>query len=241
MPSASSLKLSISRMHPCALGYGRRFGIWMQGCSLACPGCCSLDTWRAGSRHEIDWSFFAATLDYGLSGTPLDGVTISGGEPFQQREALIALVREIRAIQTRLSADWDIMLYTGYAFDQVSADREVLGQIDLLIAGPYDVALPKAALRGSSNQTLHHLSERSRVRYSDAWLAGPGMKASMDVAMAGKDIVIAGLPEGGDLPRFEGALSARGVTFRARSWGKIHTDDAHRTQVAPARADDSAD
>lgn len=166
----------------------------------------------------MDWPFFAAMLDYGLSGRPLDGVTISGGEPFQQREALYAMVHEIRAIEMRLGADWDIMLYTGYAFDEVSAEKEVLSEIDLLIAGPYDAALPKAALRGSSNQTLHRLSERARVRYSETWLAGPALMASMNVAMPGNDIVIAGLPEAGDLPRLEQALSDRGITFRARSW-----------------------
>lgn len=217
-------------MHLCALGYGRRFGIWMQGCSLACPGCCSLDTWRAGSRHEIDWPFFAATLDFGLSGRQLDGVTISGGEPFQQREALRALVCEIRASQARQGADWDIMLYTGHVFDEVAADKEVLDAVDLLVAGPYDAALPKAALRGSSNQTLHRLSERARVRYSDTWLAESGSKASMTVAIPGNDIVIAGLPEAGDLPRLEQALSDRGVTFRAHSWQEIPTDEARKVQ-----------
>jgi len=230
--SPSNLKLRINRMHPCALGYGRRLGIWMQGCNLACPGCCSLDTWAAGSRHEIDWPFFTAMLDFGLSGRQLDGVTISGGEPFQQRETLRALVHEVRAIQTRLGADWDILLYTGYVFDEVSADSEVLGEVDLLVAGPYDAALPKAALRGSSNQTLHRLSDRARMRYSDAWLAGPGLMASMNVAMPGNDIVIAGLPEGGDLPRLERALSDRGVTFRAHSWREIPTDEAPKGQSA---------
>lgn len=234
MPSLSNLKLRINRMHPCALGYGRRFGIWMQGCSLACPGCCSLDTWGAGSRHEIDWPFFAAMLDFGLSGRKLDGVTISGGEPFQQKEALRALVHEIRAIQKRLDADWDILLYTGYAFNEVSTEKEVLGEVDLLVAGPYDEALPKAALRGSSNQTLHRLSARARVRYSDAWLAGPGLLASMNVAMPGNDIVIAGLSEGGDLPRLERALSDRGVTFRTHSWREMRPDQAHKVQSAAA-------
>lgn len=237
MHSPSNLKLRLNRMHPCALGYGRRFGIWMQGCSLACHGCCSMDTWHAGSRHEIDWSFFAAALDYNLSGRPLDGVTISGGEPFQQREALHALVHEIRAIQSRLSADWDIMVYTGYAFDEISADEEVLRHVDVIIAGPYDATLPKAALRGSNNQTLHRLSERARTRYTDTCLPKLGSMVSMDVAMPGNDIVIAGLPESGDFPRLERALSDRGVTFRAHSWRDTPRDDADKAQpriVAPS-------
>lgn len=205
-------------MHPCSLGYGRRFGIWMQGCDLACAGCCSRDTWRTGSRHEVEWNFFAPMLEVALRGRALDGVTISGGEPFQQREALAALVREIREIEARIGAEWDVMLYTGYAFEAVSGEFEILDRVDLVVAGPYDAALPMEALRGSSNQTLHRLSERARTRYSDAWLAGPGMAASMDVAMPGNDLIIAGIAARGDYAQFEEALAARGVTFKGHSW-----------------------
>lgn len=218
MFSPLSLKIKLNRMHPCALGYGRRFGIWMQGCDLACAGCCSRDTWNIGSDHEIGWPFFAATLDFALSGRPFDGVTISGGEPFQQREALVALLREIRSLQARLDTNWDILLYTGYSFESISADTEALSGIDLLIAGPYDARSSKAALRGSSNQTLHRLTNRASDRYTDSWLAGPGLSAHMDVALAGNDMLITGLPAKGDMRRFERALAARGVTAESRSW-----------------------
>lgn len=223
MPTRSVLKLKLNRMNPCALGYGRRLGIWLQGCTLACAGCCSRDTWGAGSRHDVEWPFFSAALDFALTGRPLDGVTISGGEPFQQREALLALVREIRAIQSRLSADWDILLYTGYAFDGVAAEADVFAEIDLLVAGPYDATLPKATLRGSSNQTLHHLTNRAADRYSESWLSGPGQAAHMDVALAGNDLLLTGLPASGDLMRFERALSAHAVRFRTQSWRDART------------------
>lgn len=217
-------------MHLGALGYGRRLGIWLQGCTLACLGCCSKDTWAAGLRYETDWSNFAGLLDYALTGERLDGVTISGGEPFQQQDALVATLREIRSIQARLIAEWDIVLFTGYPFEEIAHNNAVLGQIDLLVAGPYVQALPMAPMRGSKNQTLHHLSELGNARYSDLWLEGPGQAARMDVALAGNDLVFAGLPTVGDLPRIEQALSNRGVSSRGASWHERRAEVSSRWQ-----------
>lgn len=219
MPLQSNLSLQLNRMHECPLGYGgRRFGIWLQGCNLACPGCCSRDTWSIGSRHEIPWPFFAATLEFSLSAKPLDGVTISGGEPFQQKEALAALVKEIRAIQDRLGVDWDILLYTGYRFEEVAECTDILDKVDMLVAGPYNAALAKTDLRGSSNQTLHKLTDRARTRYSETWLTGLGQVNSLSLAIAGNDLLWAGLPSRGDLPRLEKMLQVRGVELGDVSW-----------------------
>lgn len=219
MPLQSNLKLQLNRMHECPLGYGSsRFGIWLQGCNLACPGCCSRDTWGIGPRHDVPWSFFAATLEFSLSAKPLNGITISGGEPFLQKAALTALVREIRAIQGRLGTDWDILLYTGYRFEEIAACTDILNEVDMLVAGPYDVALPKTDLRGSSNQTLHWLTDCGRSRYSEAWLTGSGQDNSLSLAIAGNDLVWAGLPHQEDLPRLEKMLQVRGFDLGDVSW-----------------------
>lgn len=66
-----------------------------------------------------------------------DGLTISGGEPFLQAQALYELVNLIRA-----KRDIGIIVYTGYTLDEILQSKDLymcrfLEQIDLLIDGPY--------------------------------------------------------------------------------------------------------
>ena len=81
------MKIALSRIHyPVrTLGPGARIGVWFQGCAIRCPGCVSMDTWAVGQH--------VTTLDEVKEGLlpflASDGVTISGGEPFDQPEALL--------------------------------------------------------------------------------------------------------------------------------------------------------
>ncbi len=104
------MDLSLSRMHfpVTTLGPGRRIGIWLQGCSIRCPGCISADTWGPGHRR--------LSLEQLLEQiTPwlheAEGITISGGEPFDQFDALRSLLEGLR----RLS-ELDILVYSGYSW-----------------------------------------------------------------------------------------------------------------------------
>ncbi|MCI3132057.1 4Fe-4S cluster-binding domain-containing protein [Phenylobacterium aquaticum] len=150
--------LNLSRLHfpVTTLGPGRRIGVWVQGCSIRCPGCISADTWpsdRGGSTVEEVLQAIDAWAD------DADGLTVSGGEPFEQLEALEALLCGWR----RRSAG-DVLVFTGYAFAAVAEWIDARpGLIDAVIAGPYrrDVS-QTLALRGSDNQTLHILTEAGR-------------------------------------------------------------------------------
>ena len=91
-----TIDVGISRVHfpITALGPGRRIGIWFQGCSIRCSGCMSRDTWElAASRMPVA----ALLAQIGPWLPQADGVTISGGEPFDQPLALEVLVRGLRA------------------------------------------------------------------------------------------------------------------------------------------------
>src|SRR6185437_12590529 len=85
-----------------------------------------------------------------------DGLTVSGGEPFDQPDALAALLREWRQ-----QSDRSVLVFTGREIDDVSpwlAANPNL--IDALMTGPFRSDLPQTfALRGSDNQKLHVLSE----------------------------------------------------------------------------------
>jgi anaerobic ribonucleoside-triphosphate reductase activating protein len=68
----------------------------------------------------------------------INGLTISGGEPLQQRRALLALLQRVRR-ETSLS----VVLFTGYTWEEVQHRPEaevLLPCVDVLIAGRYDTS-----------------------------------------------------------------------------------------------------
>lgn len=157
-------EMYVSRLHfpVTTLGPGRRVGIWFQGCSIRCPGCISADTWRAGTGHVGFESVVAAIMPWLLQA---DGVTVSGGEPFDQPEALKVLLTMLRS---RFGGD--ILVYSGYPIEALSEHLAAMpGLIDALITDPYDQSAGQTrSLRGSDNQRLHLLTpvgERSFCTY----------------------------------------------------------------------------
>jgi anaerobic ribonucleoside-triphosphate reductase activating protein len=150
------------RLHafvPCsrANGPGARAVLWVQGCSLGCPGCFNPAThpFSGGEAVAVDEPFRRLAA----LGNTIEGVTISGGEPLQQLRPLVALLRRMRR-ETQLSA----LVFTGYAWDEVQRMAEansLLHCVDALIAGRYDQTQRLARdLRGSANKTVHLHSDR---------------------------------------------------------------------------------
>lgn len=140
-----------------ANGPGTRAVVWLQGCSLGCPGCFNPET------HPPDGGESIAPDDLfqriGALQDKIEGITLSGGEPLEQRPALLALLRRVR-VETQLSA----LLFTGYDWDEVRSlpEAEVLLEcVDVLIAGRYNQRARLArGLRGSTNKTVHLLTDR---------------------------------------------------------------------------------
>ena len=139
-----------------ANGPGLRAVVWTQGCSLHCPGCFNPQTHPAegGEVVAVDelFSRIVALPD-------IEGITLSGGEPLQQRAAVLALLRRVRG-ETPLS----VLVFTGYRWDELrrfpEAD-ELLSCIDVLVAGRYaDGRRVAHGLLGSSNKTVHFLTPR---------------------------------------------------------------------------------
>ena len=148
------------------LGPGERLGIWVTGCKRNCLGCMTpeLRDYKAGRDMACE-DILAATKK--VPG-PVDGVTISGGEPFDQPEELCRLVTLLRQQLTE-----DILIYTGYTLEQLQArgcpaTDGVLRQIAVLIDGAYVEALDdKKGLRGSSNQRIHAFREPEKYAYME--------------------------------------------------------------------------
>jgi anaerobic ribonucleoside-triphosphate reductase activating protein len=89
----------------------------------------------------------------------VEGITISGGEPFQQPKGLLFLIQNIRALTC-----FSVIIFSGFYKDEIMKipqGPEILSLTDLLIAGRYVSRLHLAkGLRGSTNQIIHLLSER---------------------------------------------------------------------------------
>ena len=195
--------IAISRAHfpVTTLGPGRRLGIWMQGCSIRCPGCISADTWAAG-RGVV--SIADLLLRVGPWLDQADGITISGGEPFDQPDALGAL---LTAIRDRSRAD--ILVYSGHAREAIEPIVSNLqGLIDVLISDPYLADAPQTlALRGSDNQRLHCLSPLGEARFGDYQHAAlPG--GALDVMFDDDGTVwLAGIPRRAEWERLQRRLA----------------------------------
>ncbi len=137
-------------------GPGVRAVIWFQGCTIGCPGCFNPQTHDPGAARETGVEELAAKI-VGLGGS-IDGVSISGGEPFQQPEPLLALVQALSA------AGLSILVFSGYplaVLREQTLGPEILRHVDVLIAGPYVQGRHcGTGLLGSSNQRIHLLTDR---------------------------------------------------------------------------------
>jgi anaerobic ribonucleoside-triphosphate reductase activating protein len=151
----------------------------------------------------------------------LDGVTISGGEPFDQPRALAALVDGLALWRSEAGLDFDILCYSGYPLATLEKRHaRLLARLDALIPEPYVDNLPLGKLwRGSSNQPLVPLSERGEARYR-AHVDAPAadQEKRIQAAVDQDRVWYIGIPARGDMESLEAACAGRGVTFSQVSW-----------------------
>lgn len=135
-------------------GPGLRFGVFVQGCSHHCPGCHNPESQLVdgGTMRTVD-DVLAEIKENPL----ISRVTLSGGEPFEQPEAVAQLARALKG------GGYNLWAFTGYLYEDLlkqseenEAIAEILAVIDVLVDGPFVQALHSYELkwRGSSNQRL---------------------------------------------------------------------------------------
>lgn len=134
------------------LGPYTRFGIWVQGCEKRCSGCVSPEA------RALDGGYLRSAKELAdeiVLAPDIEGITISGGEPFLQAAAVCELINRIEK-QRGLG----VILYTGYVYDEIK-DTELFGLCDTVIDGEYVQELDDGlSLRGSANQRLIHRTVR---------------------------------------------------------------------------------
>ncbi len=157
--------IQVNRAHfpVTVLGPGRRIGIWFQGCSVRCPGCMSMDTWEAGADRGIEVTDLLTWCEEVTHGK-FDGVTISGGEPFDQPDALQQLLEGLHAWRTKLPVTLDILCYSGYPWRRLKRlYSRIVRLVDAIVPEPYVRHLShERRWRGSANQPLIPLTQLGR-------------------------------------------------------------------------------
>jgi anaerobic ribonucleoside-triphosphate reductase activating protein len=133
-------------------GPGVRAVVWVQGCHFHCPGCFNQENQSFKKKNLVSVSELAYKI---LMIEGIDGVTFSGGEPFNQAAAL----SEIAAILKEHGLT--VMIFTGYTYRELKAGNrkswnKLLAHTDLLVAGRFVQAktVKGIPLIGSSNQEI---------------------------------------------------------------------------------------
>ncbi|MBO4548861.1 MAG: radical SAM protein [Abditibacteriota bacterium] len=172
------------------LGPGNRLGIWFQGCPRRCRGCSNPELWEQDEKRLVSLQDVMELVRRVRDAGPIDGFTLSGGDPFYQPEALAELLPELNRISG------DILVYTGYTYEELAAGRPgLLAQIAVLIDGEYVEELNSGSLlKGSDNQTIRYLREEYRPLYEE-YLRGKPLQVQNFAAENG--IISAGIHKPG--------------------------------------------
>lgn len=193
----NTLQVALEIPQTQAEGPGLRYAIWVQGCSLRCPGCCNPQFLPTNDDPSL-----RVTIESLLSrvgGTEgIEGVTVLGGEPLEQAAALAPFLRGVQALGL------STMVFTGYDLEHLRRSPQtdaVLGATDLLVDGRYDRSRPDTTRRwiGSTNQRMHWLTDRydaTDPRFSEA--------NTVELRLSARHLTVNGNPWGRWVPRRHG-------------------------------------
>lgn len=133
-------------------GPGLRCAIYLSGCRHRCLGCHNPSSWDPNAGVELTPDILEELILRIQSNPLLDGITVSGGDPFYNPEELADLLRVLKQ-----RTNMNLWCYTGYTIEYLLKDKryyEALKYIDVLVDGPFVQALydPSLLFVGSSNQ-----------------------------------------------------------------------------------------
>lgn len=139
-------------------GPGQRACLWVQGCSIRCKGCMVPHTWDKSKGKEVNVAELAQTI---ISIKGIEGLTVFGGEPMDQAEALLPLLSAIK------DHGLTLMLFSGYTKETLLQSgcefkKAVIELCDIFVDGPYVEALTDFSRPwiGSSNQNIYFQTPR---------------------------------------------------------------------------------
>lgn len=136
-----------------ANGPGIRVSLFVQGCNHHCPGCFNQDTWDFEGGRIFNRRVKIQFLDLANKDKNIVGFSILGGEPLQQGEAMLDLVKSMK----EQFPNKTIWMWTGYRFEELNEEQlEIISYIDVLVDGRFveSEKCLKDRFRGSYNQRI---------------------------------------------------------------------------------------
>lgn len=150
-------------------GPGIRYTVFTQGCPHHCPGCHNPKTHAQDGGYTVDTEKIVAQL---RANPLLDGLTLSGGEPFEQPAACTELARQAHVLGL------NVWCYTGYTCEVLLTAKNpaweaLLQQVDVLVDGPFLLGERSLELqyRGSKNQRLLDMPRTLETGVPVLWAA----------------------------------------------------------------------
>ena len=146
-----------------AEGPGSRYALWVQGCAIRCPGCCNPHLFEAAGGEAMPVSALLLEVAAARDRSAIEGVTLLGGEPFEQAAALAELAQGVRAMGL------SVLAFSGHTLEELRSRAvgepaviALLAALDVLVDGPYQAALPESERLwvGSANQRFHYFTDR---------------------------------------------------------------------------------
>ena len=140
-------------------GFGFRYSIYFSGCNHHCEGCHNQETWKGDIGRDLNVEYMDEIVGEINGNSMLDGITLSGGDPFFNLAELLEFLKEIKARTNK-----NIWSYTGYTYEALLKDsimRKCLDYIDVLVDGKFEKANyhPDLYFRGSGNQRIIDVKE----------------------------------------------------------------------------------
>ena len=125
-------------------GYGVRYVIFCQGCTHHCVGCQNPETWDPQGGKEISVEELSRDI---LKHKHIDGVTLSGGDPFYQQEECVSLLK-------LLPEHLDVWIYTGFNYEEIK-HTQLARMADYIVDGKFEQdKIVAGKMYGSSNQRI---------------------------------------------------------------------------------------
>ena len=142
--------MRINGILPCSFvnGEGSRYVVFTQGCVHRCKGCHNPETWDFSCGFDMSPTEIAADF---YKHRLLDGITLSGGDPFCQQESCVELLSLLPGV--------NVWIYTGFEYDEIKK-TELAKMADVLVVGKFIKELScDGKMYGSSNQKIVRMNK----------------------------------------------------------------------------------
>ncbi len=188
------------------LGPGKRLGIWLQGCSIHCKNCINKSTWsnkQGKQMHIIDVYNIIEMICKNY-----DGITITGGEPFDQYPQLMAFAYLIKR-KTKLN----IICFSGYYLEELVQkfpDKAFFNCFNYIIDGRYEKELVSSnSLKGSENQSVYKFKHNKAVKTNIN-----NTKKTWSLNFENETIYMAGIPAQKEMETVANKMKLNGINLK---------------------------